>query len=364
MGKIHEEMRAAAAHRDGGPAQAPKVQGQQEGTLKVICLNDVVPEDVKWLWYPYVPLGKLTLIEGDPGIGKSWLTCALAATISSGGCLPGQTTNMPPQRIMLVNSEDGLADTLAPRLRTLKADLSNVFSLEENMEHPLVLNPETLAALEAKVHEVGAITTIILDPLQAYLGEKLDMHRANEVRSVMAGLIKLAERTGCAIICVRHLRKNSGGKALYAGLGSIDFAASCRSILYVGATDQGDSCIAHSKCNLAPKGRTMKYEVRDGRFLWDGFCDVSADELAGGGTKGTDRPVDGARTWLEGYLRDGPEPAMEGMRAAMEAGHAARTVNRAKRGLVRSFQREGQWWWTLAEEPLPKNEPGSTIVCH
>jgi AAA domain len=346
----------------GGAEKPDRAAGaaRERKELEVLFLDTVAPETVKWLWYPYIPLGKLTLVEGDPGIGKSWFTCALAATLTTGGKLPGQHAPMPPQKVMMVNSEDGLADTMVPRLMQAGADLRLIASLRENIEKPFVLTPDNLIALEEMVHKIGPLATIILDPLTAYLGEKVDMHRANEVRSVMAGLIKLAEHTNCAIVCVRHLRKEAGGKALFKGLGSIDFAASVRSILYVGSTDKGDNCIAHSKCNLAPKGRTMKYEVKDGRFEWKGFCDYSADDLAGmSGVKA--KAVDCAVEWLQEFLADGPEPALAGMGAAIAAGHTSSTINRAKRGVVRSFQRDRTWWWTLADAPLPPLEEGAQI---
>jgi len=194
--------------------------------LSIVRMVDVEPEEVGWLWRPYIPLGKLALLEGDPGIGKSWITAALACAVSLGRGLPGmQSFNQG--NVLMLSAEDGLADTLRPRLDAVGADVSRVFALNE----PLTFDELGLLRLEAAIIEHAPIL-LTVDPLFAFTGGKMDIHRANECRTVTARLAAISERHGCSIVAVRHLGKSRGlGHALNAGIGSIDLVAAARSVL-------------------------------------------------------------------------------------------------------------------------------------
>ena len=168
--------------------------------LKLISLEDVVVEPVRWLWYPYIPLGKLTILHGDPGEGKTTLALWIAAACSRGQALPGGETG-EPLTILYQTAEDGLGDTIKPRLLESKADLQKIYTIDET-DFPLsMLDHRIGEAIEKTQAQL-----MILDPMQAYLGEKVDMNRANEVRTVMKGLTKVANQTGCAIVLSRLLR--------------------------------------------------------------------------------------------------------------------------------------------------------------
>ncbi len=175
--------------------------------LKLLTMSDIPAEEVRWLWYPYLPRGKITIIQGDPGEGKTTFVLALASLLTRGLPAPGNTESQPPMNIIYQTAEDGLADTVKPRLTALGADCSRVLVIDES-ERELTLSDRRLAQA---IQETGA-GLLVLDPIQAYLGDGVDMHRANEVRPIFKRLGQLAEQTGCAIVLVGHMNKMQGGK--------------------------------------------------------------------------------------------------------------------------------------------------------
>jgi predicted ATP-dependent serine protease len=183
-------------------------------------MSDVRAEEVKWIWYPYIPRGKVTIIQGDPGEGKTTFMLEVISLLTRGEALPECDSALPPMNIIYQTAEDGLADTIRPRLDKSGADCSKVLVIDE-AEKELTLCDERL---EAAVRKTGA-GLIVLDPLQAYLGCEVDMHRANEVRPIFKQLCQMAERTSCAVILIGHMNKAQGLKASCRGLGSIDFRA-------------------------------------------------------------------------------------------------------------------------------------------
>ena len=339
------------------PSERPKPQAL------VTRLSDVEPQDVSWLWHPYIPIGKLTLLEGDPGLGKTFISLTLAAAITRGWPLLSQTgapdEEMEPADVLYMSAEDGLADTLRPRLDAADADVSRVHALtgwrldDGNEEVEGAVSLGDIPVLEQALVQTKA-KLIIIDPLQAYLGAKVDMHRANEVRPLLSALGNLAEKHGCAVICIRHLSKAMSPKAIYSGMGSIDFAAAARSILTVGE-HEGERLLAHVKSSLAPQGKSIRYELRDGSLNWLGISDITAEELrvpqkveAEGST------IEAAVTFLKDFLENGSQPASVTFKAAKQEGVSDRTLKRAKAQLEIKSQRasagnegEGQWLWSL-----------------
>ena len=204
--------------------------------LKLISMDEIQTEEVKWLWYPYIPLGKLTIVQGDPGEGKTTFVLAVIAALTTGAPLPECGSAAAAMNVIYQTAEDGLADTIKPRLEIAGADCSRVLVIDESRRE-LTLCDERL---EQAIRETGA-RLIVLDPLQAYLGSDVDMHRANEVRPVLKRISAIAERTQCAVILVGHMDKAQGLKSGYRGLGSIDFRASARSVLLVGRLKSSDS---------------------------------------------------------------------------------------------------------------------------
>ena len=245
------------------PEKAP------EGRLTVRRMSDVIEEAVEWLWHPYIPRGKVTLIEGDPGEGKSHAALAIGSGISNGQLYGAG--RIEPGNILLASAEDGLADTIKPRLRMLEANTSRIYAVADL----LTLDDAGTQSLEKEVLKYLP-ALLIIDPLQAYLGGELDINRANQTRHVMAQLHQLAERYHMAIIVIRHLTKGQSLKPIYRGLGSIDFTASARSVLLAGQDPEtGNHALVHIKCNLSALGPSIGYEIgADGVFRWTGTSDI------------------------------------------------------------------------------------------
>jgi putative DNA primase/helicase len=318
----------------------------------VRCLADIAPQAVSFLWEPYLPLGKLTLLEGDPGQGKSWLAAAIAAAGSRGRGLPGLTA-FPPFRTLFLTAEDGLPDTLRPRLESLGADCGAVFACDQ----PLALDLDTGLATLAQALAAFAPRLVVVDPLVAFLGRATDIYRANEVRSVLAPLVKLVEHHGCALLAVRHLNKAKLGRTLYAGQGSIDFTAAARSVLLAGsaAEDADAHALIHIKSNLAPHGPALAYHLLPA-FLWEGPSRLTANDLLAAAAPADEASAeDDARTFLRSTLA-GPDPlpARLVLNAARDAGISQRTLKRAKRKegvrtTRRGFGAGSTWLWSLPE---------------
>lgn len=332
-------------------------------------LADVTPEDVEWLWGPYIPRGKLTILEGDPGVGKTWLALTIAAIVSRGWPFPGQD-GVPhgqgePANVLYLSAEDGLADTLRPRLDAAGADVGRVFALtgwrgvdpETGEEQSGAITLAHLPAIEEALQQTQP-ALVVVDPLQAYLGAGIDMHRANEVRPVLAGLAALAEKHKCAVLCIRHLGKAPQDRAVYRGLGSIDFAAAARSILLVGQDpeDERGRVLAQVKNSLAPLGPSLAFELRDGKLFWCGMSQVTAEALLAPPRSEEEKSaLEETVDFLQEALGDGPRPAEEVLKEARKLNIAERTLNRAKaQAGVRVYRvgaagkrGGGTWYWDL-----------------
>ena len=345
-------------------------QRTRGGAPVVVSMDTVQRTPVTWLWWPYIALGKLTMLDGDPGIGKSLLMTQLAASLSRGQALPDQEgkptfpTGSPHVTVML-STEDGLADTLKPRLEDAGADCRQIKVLTawvdtEGEEHAFSF--QDMPMLERTLQEYDP-RLVIIDPVQAYLGSGVDMHRANETRPLLEALRRLAERYQCAIVCIRHPAKASqGSKALHRGLGSVDFIGTARTGLFVEQhpLDPTKALVAQSKSNIGPLGRTLIFTKADGQFEWCGRSRLSAEMLAGSG-RGPDPYVFlEAVCWLETRLQDGLPVASTVLREeAEEEGISFPTLRRAKKALgVRSVKREDQWeWQLLALRAIPQPTP-------
>ena len=297
--------------------------------LKLISMDTIEAEDVQWLWYPYIPLGKLTIVHGDPGEGKTTFALAVIAALTRGEPLPECEEAMEPMNVIYQTAEDGLADTIKPRLVAAGADCARVLVIDET-EKELTLNDERL---EAAVKETGA-RLIVLDPMQAYLGEDVDMHRANEVRPIMKRVAAMAERTHCAVILVGHMNKAQGQKSTYRGLGSVDFQAAARSVLVVGRLKDNKSIriVAQDKNSLAPEGNSIAFELNEQNgFCWKGACDVTVDDVLNGTGK-----VQTKTMLMEEELKrmlSGRVPAEEVQKKAKAMGVSKRTLDIAKKNL-------------------------------
>lgn len=325
--------------------------------LKLLSMNNIPAEDVRWLWHPYLPMGKITIVQGDPGEGKTTFVLALAALLTRGLPMPGSADNQPPMNIIYQTAEDGLADTVKPRLTALGADCSRVLVIDEG-ERGLTLSDRRLAQA-IKATDAGLL---VLDPIQAYLGDGVDMHRANEVRPIFKRLGQLAEQTGCAILLVGHMNKMQGVKSAYRGLGSIDFRAAARSVLLVGRSkdDSDVRVVVHDKSSLAPEGASILFSLRsDTGFSWSGFCDTTANELLAGSGPSTTKTEQAERLLLV-LLKDGEVASEELLRQSSALGISERTLKIAKQnqGVV-SVRRGDRWYAKLRDS----SQGGKRVMC-
>ena len=323
-------------------------QPPQEETVEIIRMSDVDTQTVEWLWEPYIPFGKVTIVQGNPGEGKTTLALRLCAACTNRRPFPLMPEH-EPFNVIYQTAEDGLGDTVKPRLMEADADLDRVLVIDEGKQG-LSLSDERI---ERAIRQTGA-RLIILDPIQAYVGEKTDMNKANEVRPIFRRLADVAERTGCAVVLIGHLNKAAGGQSAYRGLGSIDFRAAARSVLLIGRVKREPNVrvIIHDKSSLAPEGKPMAFCLDpETGFEWIGEYDITADELLSGAGGNTATKTEQAEKLILDLLADGKELASDEIeRAAAEAGISARTVRAAKRNLdgrITSRRIGASWYHAL-----------------
>ena len=300
-------------------------------TVKIIRMSDVEPTPVEWLWKPYLPFGKLSVLQGNPGEGKTYFAMHLAAACTNGKLLPNME-RMEPFNVIYQTAEDGLGDTVKPRLIEAGADLDRVLVIDDS-DVQLTLSDERI---EKAIIENNA-RLVIIDPIQAYLGADVDMNRANEVRPIFMRLGQVAQRTGCAILLIGHLNKAAGMQSLQRGLGSIDIAAAVRSVMFIGKLkhDPIMRILTHEKSSLAPPGASLAFSLGDeGGFRWVGEYDITADEMLSGIEPQRETKTQQAKDLICALLAGGKQVLSEDIdKAALERGIPGRTVRDAKREL-------------------------------
>ena len=300
-------------------------------TVKIIRMSDVELTPVEWLWKPYLPFGKLSVLQGNPGEGKTYFAMHLAAACTSGKLLPNME-RMEPFNVIYQTAEDGLGDTVKPRLIEAGADLDRVLVIDDS-DVRLTLSDERI---EKAIVENNA-RLVIIDPIQAYLGADVDMNRANEVRPIFMRLGQVAQRTGCAILLIGHLNKAAGMQSLQRGLGSIDIAAAVRSVMFIGKLkhDPTMRILTHEKSSLAPPGVSLAFSLGDeGGFRWVGEYDITADEMLSGIEPQRETKTQQAKDLICTLLAGGKQVLSEDIdKAALERGIPGRTVRDAKREL-------------------------------
>lgn len=323
----------------------------QKKAVPMIRMSEVQQTEVDWLWYPYIPFGKLTIIQGNPGEGKTFFAMQLAAACTNRKFLP-QMESFEPFNMIFQTAEDGLGDTVKPRLLSAEADLERVLVIDD-ADNPLTLADERI---ENAIRENNA-RLVIIDPLQAFLGANVDMNRANEVRPIFRRLADVAQATNCAIVMIGHLNKASGSQSTYRGLGSIDITAVVRSLLFIGEvrTEPTTRVIVHEKSSLAPPGQSLAFSLGDEKgFRWIGAYDISAEDLlAGGEGNKTELKQERAVKLIEEFLSDGRKVSIaEINKEAAERGISERTVRLARNSMGDKIasERQGKDWWIWFKE--------------
>ena len=302
---------------------------EQKTELKMIRMSEVESQEVKWLWYPFIPYGKLTIIQGDPGDGKTTLVLNIAAKLSKGEDLDIDMNVQEPVNVIYQTAEDGLADTVKPRLELAGADCEKILVIDESDKSLSMADErleEALAKTEAKV--------LILDPIQAYLGGGMDMNRANEARDMTKKLGALAEKYQCAILLIGHMNKASGNKAAYRGMGSIDFFAVARSVLLVG--------------RIEGEPNTRAVMLSETGFHWLGDYEITADEVLGGIAPKANKLEQAKQMLCELAETTNMVQSNEVFEMADEQGISKRTLENAKKELgIRAKKINNSWYWEL-----------------
>jgi len=318
---------------------------KQKAELRLIRMSEIQSQEIEWLWYPFIPYGKLTIIQGDPGDGKTTLILNIAAKLSKGGGIDEAMKIAEPMNIIYQTAEDGLADTVKPRLELAEADCERVSVIDES-EKSLSMIDERL---EEAIQRTNA-RLLILDPIQAYLGGSMDMNRANEARDMTKKLSLLAEKYRCAIVLIGHMNKASGNKATYRGMGSIDFFAVARSVLLVGRVEGKDNirAVLQIKNNLAPFGHAKAFELSERGFSWLGDYEITVAEVLGGFAPKANKQEQAKQMLLELAETRNSIPSNEILELAEEKGISKRTLENAKKELnIRARKMNNVWYWGL-----------------
>lgn len=311
--------------------------------LKLINMQDIEVEAISWLWYPFIPYGKVTIIQGDPGEGKTTLVLQIIARLTKGESIINENAN-PPINVIYQTAEDGLSDTIKPRLLAANADCSKVLVIDDK-DTPLTMRD---IRLEKAIAETSA-KLVVLDPIQGFLGADVDMHRANEIRPIMKHIAELAGKYKCAVILIGHMNKCSVGKSAYRGLGSIDFQAAARSVLIVGRIKDEPEIrvVCQTKSSLAPEAKAVAFRLNEETGLeWIGELDITADDLLSGTVKGTKKQA--AMDFLENLLADEQMLQKEIIELARQKGISDKTLRNAKDELkIKSKRVNNQWHWSF-----------------
>ena len=319
-----------------------------EGTrteLQMIKMSEIQSQEVAWLWYPFIPYGKLTIVQGDPGDGKTTLVLNIAAKLSKGEGIDREMKLTEPLTVIYQSAEDGLADTVKPRLEVAGANCENISVIDESIK--------SLSMIDERLEEAVIRTKaklLILDPIQAYLGGDMDMNRANEARDMTKKLAALAEKYQCAIVLVGHMNKAAGNKAAYRGMGSIDFFAVARSVLLVGRVE-GEAnirAVVQIKNNLAAFGHPKAFELSEDGFHWLGDYEITADEVLGGIAPKSNKLEQAKRLLRELAETKNAIQSNEIFKLAEEQSISRRTLENAKKEMgIRAKRINNSWYWEV-----------------
>ena len=373
MGRPHEDRQHGhhSKRPDGGPTESQDA----DPSPVLICMADVEPREISWLWPGRVPLGRITLLVGMPGEGKSFLSIDMAARVTTGSQWP-DGSECPRGSVILISAEDDPHDTIRPRLDASGADTTKVHLFAAvrvgGVERMVTL--ADLPTIEATLQRVPDCRLIVVDPIGSFLGGRTDAHRDNEVRGVLAPIAKLAERYGAAVVVVAHRRKSAGSHADDTALGSRAFTGIARAVWHLAADsdNQDRRLLLPGKNNLARKGNGLAFSIvgEPGRVVWerDPVTMTADDAMAAEAEKQRRKPGPNAKTrrevvdWLRAALADGPRLVNDLDSEAAAHGHSKATVRRAKEELgVKPFRESvpGPWSCRLPDPKMlnaPKGE--------
>ncbi len=351
---------------------AEKHEAPSKRTKPVLVrLSTIPPEKIEFRWGTRLAVGKLAILEGDPGKGKTFIALDLAARFSTGEPFPGETTRREPTDVIFLNAEDGVADTIRTRLDRLKADVSRIHVLTQG--HITLGDVETL---DAMLDDTRA-GLVVVDPIQAYMPRDVSMNAAEEVRPIMTGLAQLAAKHRTVVVILRHLTKSSASKAAYKGLGSIDFLAAVRSTVRVHEDRaSGQRSLVHIKINVAAPSPALGFAVDEQGFRWTGAIDVTTADVDeqdadDGRQVSAERRAKrkGAEEFLRAALAKGPKPHATVLAEAKGQGITEATLDRAAgaMGVLKKQSRatkdvKRHWTWALPGPQAGKPVGGAGVT--
>ena len=309
----------------------------------------VTQRKVDWLWYPYIPYGKISVLQGDPGEGKSTFILNIAALLTKGEKMPDGTGGGQAQTVIYQCAEDDIADTIKPRLIAAGADCEKIaYIIDDNNK---------LTFEDSRIEEV-LITTgaklMIIDPIQAFLVHDTDMQRATRMRTALRKLADVASRYQCAIVLVGHLNKSNGGKNIYRGLGSIDIAAIARSVLMISRDNSNPSIryVFPVKTSLAPEGSAIGFTFGDGKCKWLGKFDVNINSMEDGVFASQDKLAQ-TKIFLLQILTEGDLPSTQIYEMLEQRGIKKRTAEAAKKEVgIEAYRKKQIWYWRLPDAQI------------
>ena len=312
--------------------------------LRFEYFSAVRQRNVDWLWYPYIPYGKITILQGDPGEGKSTFILNIVALLTTGKKMPDGTGGSKAETVIYQCAEDDIADTIKPRLIAAGADCNKVaYIIDDNNE----LTFED-TRIEEVLQKTGA-KLLVIDPIQAFLVQDTDMQSAARMRKALGKLADVAARYHCAVVLVGHLKKSYGGKNLYRGLGSIDIAAIARSVLMI-SRDNADSSIRYMfpvKSSLAPEGSAIRFTFDEGKIKWFGKCDVDINSIECS-IFAQPNKLEQTKKFLLRILQDGDLPSAQVYEMVEQIGIKKRTTETAKKELsIKAYKKNNTWYWQL-----------------
>ena len=311
--------------------------------------SEVQATSIRWMWYPFIAVGKITLLQGDPGDGKSTMMMNLIAELSRGGKLPDGKIIGMPQRVIYQCSEDGVSDTIKPRLEKCGANCRNVAFINEETYGELTLDDERIrqAIIEFRPQ------IVVIDPIQAYLGSNFDLQIAGRARKLMRRLGMWASVYDCAVVLIGHLNKKEGTKGLYRSLGSIDVVAAARSVLQVERDPKNADIriVRQIKNSLAPSNGEIRFSISaETGFQWL-ECETAADPSIGLEAPNFDSKSEKAAYLIKKLLSNGDMRSREIYMRMSDEGISHRTVENTKKELgIRSYRKMCQWYWSIQPE--------------
>ena len=319
---------------------------QNTGLLKTY--SDVQMSTVSWIWYPYIAVGKITLLEGDPGDGKSTMMLHLIAELSIGGKTPDGRNINNPERVIYQCSEDGAADTIRPRLEAFGANCRNVAFIDEEVHSGLTLDDERIRIAIKDFHP----KLVVVDPIQAYIGNEADLHTATRSRKLLRRLNMWAATYDCAIVLIGHLNKKENGKDLYRGLGSIDVIAAARSVLYVerDKLDTEIRIVHQIKNSLVQRGADVKFAIRKNTgFHWiSGLMKETKTVPIIKDMVLPNNKHELAAFLIRRNLSEGDVESTEMLKRLAEYNIGRRTIQETKTELgIQSYRKMRKWYWHL-----------------